>query len=73
MKKSYRLKDLGCASCAAKMERAIRKLDGVADVQIDFMTQRLILEVSGEDLTEILEKAQKCIARIEPDCRIVGV
>ena len=39
MRKAFKLQDLDCANCAAKMEDAIRKLDGVQDVSISFMTQ----------------------------------
>ena len=43
MKKTFKLEELDCANCAAKMEAAIRKLDGVQSVTISFMTQRLTL------------------------------
>lgn len=72
MTKTYRLKNLDCANCAAKMERAIQKIDGVRSAQISFMTQRLTLDADEERLTEILEKAKACIAKVEPDCTIVG-
>lgn len=73
MKKVCRLKNLGCANCAAKMERAIGKLDGVETVQISFMTQKLVIEAEEMIMGEILQKAQKCISKIEPDCQIIGV
>ena len=44
MKKVYRLQDLDCANCAAKMERAIAKIDGVDSVTVSFMAQKLTLE-----------------------------
>lgn len=73
MKKVYRLKDLDCANCAAKMERAIQKIDGVSYAEVNFMAQKLTLEADESLLEGILEKAKACIAKIEPDCRIVGV
>jgi len=72
MKKIYRLKDLDCANCAAKMERAIQKIDGVQEATVSFMTQRLTLECEENRLQEILEKAKAAIAKVEPDCKIVG-
>lgn len=69
----YRLKNLDCANCAAKMERSIQKIDGVYHAEISFMTQKLVLEADEERIAEILEKAQACIAKVEPDCKIVGV
>ena len=44
MKKVCKLEDLDCANCAAKMERAIAKIDGVDSVNISFMAQRLSIE-----------------------------
>lgn len=72
MKKIYRLKDLDCANCAAKMERAIQKIDGVIYAEVNFMAQKLILEADEARLPEILEKAKLCIAKVEPDCKIAG-
>ena len=71
MKKTFELEELDCAHCAAKMEDAIRKLDGVISVNISFMTQKLTLEAADEDFDKVLKAAQKAIRRIEPDCRIV--
>ena len=70
MKKTYRLKDLDCANCAAKMEAAIKKIPGVQDASISFMAQRLTLEAGEEDFTSVLEQAQAACKRIEPDCTI---
>lgn len=71
MKKTYELEELDCAHCAAKMEDAIRKIDGVISANISFMTQKLTLEANDEDFDKILKAAQKAIKKIEPDCRIV--
>ena len=71
MKKIYNLEDLECAHCAAKMEDAIRKIDGVISASISFMTQKLTIEAEEKDLDKILKAAQKAIKKIEPDCRIV--
>jgi len=73
MKKTYRLKNLDCANCAAKMERAIKKIEGVSFVEINFMAQRLTIEAEDDLLPEILQKAKACIAKVEPDCSIIGV
>lgn len=71
MKKTYRLEELDCAHCAAKMEEAIRKLSGVTGASINFMTQKLTLEAEDEKFDEILQQAAKICRKIEPDCRIV--
>lgn len=70
MKKSFKMQDLCCANCAAKMEHAIKKIDGVDNANIAFMTQRLTIETE-EDMDGILDKAQKIVTKIEKDCRII--
>ena len=71
MKKTFALEELDCAHCAAKMEDAIKKIDGVITASISFMTQKLTIEAADEDFDKILKAAQKAIKKIEPDCRIV--
>ena len=71
MKKSYKIEELCCANCAAKMEHAIQKLPGVTAASINFMTQKLNLEAEEADFDGVLKEAEKVIRRIEPDCRLV--
>lgn len=71
MKKSYRMENLECAHCAAKMEKAIAKLAGVKEVTVNFMAQRFILEADDDRFAEILEQAAAICRKVEPDCRIV--
>ena len=44
MKKKFKLQDLDCANCAAKMEEAIKKIEGVSDANVSFMTQKMTIE-----------------------------
>ena len=71
MKKVFRLEDLCCAHCATKIEDAIRKLEGVNDVNVTFLTQKLTIDANDDCFDEIFMKAVKIIKRIEPDCKIV--
>ena len=71
MKKVFRLEDLDCANCAAKMERAIAKIDGVDSVSISFMAQRMAIEADEARFDEIMERVAKACKKVEPDCRIV--
>ena len=73
MKKVFRMKNLDCANCAAKMERAIQKLDGVQFAEVSFMAQRLTLECDEAKLPQILEQARRCVSKVEPDCQILGL
>lgn len=71
MKKTFKWQDLDCANCAAKMEQAIKKIDGVTDASISFMTQKLVLEAEDSRFEEILQAAAKACKKVEPDCTIL--
>lgn len=68
MKKIIALQDLDCANCAAKMENAIKKVDGVIVASVNFMTQKMILELDDTNTTEILQKIKAVCKKVEPDC-----
>ena len=71
MKKTFSLINLDCANCAAKMEQAIRKIDGVTSASVSFMTQKMTIE--GEDalFDQIVSQAVKACKKVDPDCRVV--
>lgn len=71
MKKVFKLEDLDCANCAAKMECAIKKLDGVNDANVNFMAQRMTIDANDENFDEIMKQVVKTCRKIEPDCTIV--
>jgi len=71
MKKVFKLQDLDCANCAAKMEAAIAKIAGVEKANINFMMQKLTLEAQEADLPRILDEAEKAIRKVEPDCTLI--
>ncbi|MDE6029223.1 MAG: heavy-metal-associated domain-containing protein [Clostridiales bacterium] len=71
MKKVYKLQDLDCANCAAKMERAIAKIDGVTAADVSFMAQRMTIEADDARFDDIIKQAVKVCKKVEPDCRII--
>ena len=71
MKKRFKLVNLDCANCAAKMEDAIKKLDGVNDATVSFMTQKLTLDAEDARFEEIVQQAVKICKKVEPDCTVV--
>ena len=71
MKKIYKLQDLDCANCAAKMESAIAKLKGVDAVSISFMTQKMTLSAADAEYDRVLKEAVKICKKVEPDCEIL--
>lgn len=71
MKKSFHLEDLECAHCAAKMEAAINKLDGVTKASVSFLAQKLTIEADDERFDAIVQEAVKIVKKVEPDCRVI--
>jgi cadmium-exporting ATPase len=71
MKKKFKLEDLDCANCAAKMEDAIKKIPGVNDAVVSFMTQKMTIDAEDERFEEIMDEVVKICAKVEPDCRIL--
>ena len=74
MKKHFKLIDLDCANCAAKMEAAIKKLDGVHDATVSFMTQKMNVEFDeGADVKATMQNILSACKKVEDDCEIFGI
>lgn len=71
MRKTFKLQDLDCANCAAKMETGIKKIDGVNDATMNFMTQKLVLDADDTRFNEILDEVAGVCKKIEPDMVIL--
>ncbi|MBZ3935940.1 heavy metal translocating P-type ATPase [Methanimicrococcus blatticola] len=67
IKKEYNLKGLGCANCAAKIETAVGKLDGVSEAIVSFATATLIVELQDDYSGDIQPKIEKIVHSIESD------
>ena len=70
MKKKFKLTDLDCANCAAKMEDAIKKLDGVNDASVSFMMQKMTIDADDARFDEIMKEVVEVCKKVEPDCII---
>ena len=71
MKKVFQLVDLDCANCARKMEEAIARLDGVEQVSVNFLTQKMTLTADDARFDSILKQAVQACKKVEPDCEII--
>ena len=70
MKKTvYILENLGCANCAAKMERKINELPNVEEAVITYATKQLI--IVGEHTENLLPEIQKICSGIEEEVRVI--
>ena len=70
MKKVYRLQDLDCANCAAKMEAAILKIDGVSAASVSFLTQKMTIDADEARFDAIMKEVVRICKKVEPDCII---
>mgnify|MGYP000859015541 CR=1 FL=1 len=70
MKKTFKLIDLDCANCAAKMETAVKKIPGVKDATVSFMAQKMLLEADDDKFDAVLKDAVKAAKKVEPDFEI---
>ena len=71
MKKKFKLQDLDCANCAAKMEDAIKKIPGVNDANVSFMMQKMTVDAVDDKFDAIMEEVVRVCAKVEPDCKIL--
>ncbi len=71
MKKVFKLKDLDCPNCAAKLERAVARTEGVASASVNFMLQKLTVEAADGEFDEVMARVIKAAKRSNPDCTIV--
>ena len=71
MKKKFQLIDLDCANCAAKMEDAVNKIDGVTAASVSFIQQKMTIEADDARFDEIMAQVVRVCKKVEPDCEIV--
>ena len=69
MKKRYKFV-VDCANCAAKVEAAVKKVDGVNDATVNFMAQKLVLDADDARFDEILKEVEAVAKKVEPDCEL---
>ena len=70
MKKTYKI-EVDCANCAAKMENATKKTDGVRDAVVNFMTQKMIVEFEdGADVACVMKAVLKNCKKVDDDFEI---
>ena len=69
MKKRFKFV-VDCANCAAKVEAAVKKIDGVNDATVNFMAQKLVLDADDSRFDEILKEVESVAKKVEPDCEL---
>ena len=69
MKKRYKF-EVDCANCSAKVEEAVKKIDGVNDATVNFMAQKLVLDADDARFDVILKEVIAVAKKVEPDCEL---
>ena len=70
MKKIFKIENIDCANCAAKIENGIKKIEGVTSCSLSFFAEKLIIEADEEKFDAIMKEALKIARKVEPDCEI---
>ena len=67
MKKSFKLEGLDCATCASKIEHAVKGIEGVTSASVNFLTTKMVIEGEESLFDEIVKAANAIVKRLEPD------
>ena len=70
MKKAYKI-EVDCAVCAGKVQDAMSKVEGVNSVTVNFMTQKMIIDINDSNFDDVLAKAVKVAKKVEPDFEVL--
>ncbi len=74
MKKIFKMQNLDCANCAAKMERNIEKIDGITACNVNFIMQKLTLEIAdGADVDAVFSAVKAAVKKVDSDTQIIGL
>lgn len=71
MEKSYQLKGLDCAHCAAKIETAVNRISGVEDANVDFVQTKMKIVCEESAVQNVENQAKQIISELEPDVQVV--
>lgn len=70
MKKKFKC-EIDCANCAAKVEDAIKKVEGVKDASVNFLTQKFMLEADEDIYEDVLKKAIEAGKKAEDEFEVI--
>lgn len=74
IREEFALRGVFCAGCTPKIEKRIKKLDGVSNAYVDFVTSKLIIEIDSEykdEISSIKERSKKIAVEVEPGIKII--
>lgn len=71
MKKTFKIEDLDCPNCAAKLEKAISGIDGVQKASVSFIAGKMIVEAEEGDFDDIIKKIPSVAKKTIPECTVI--
>lgn len=71
MRKVFKMEDLDCANCAAKMEAGILKIDGVTFATVNFLAQKMIIEADDARFDAIMKEVVKVVKKVDSHCEVL--
>lgn len=71
MKKTFKLEDLDCPNCAAKLEKAVADIEGVTRVSVSFIAQKMIVEAEDDAFSSVMAQLPKVAKKAVPDCTVI--
>lgn len=73
MKAVLKLDGLCCANCAAKIENEVKKIAGIDDASLSFITQKLTINAPESEIERIVEEASRIARKIEDEVEVVRI
>ena len=73
MVKTFSLEGLDCPSCAAKIERSVKSIEGVLSVTVNPLTSIMNVEYNGNLTVQITGLVEQVVAKYEPDVQVLEV
>ena len=72
MRKVFKMEELDCAVCAQKMEDGIKKLEGVENANVNFLSQKRVLTLDdGVELERLMDEVARVCKKVDPDCKVL--
>lgn len=72
MKKSFKI-EVDCANCANLVEEEVKKVAGVKNANVVFMTQKMKIEFDDDaDVDAVMKEVVRMAKKVEPDFEIIG-
>ena len=66
----FKVEDIDCANCAAKLESKIAQLEGISNVSLNFMKSTLQYDCAHDAGSDMRAKVEALIAKEEPDAKV---